>query len=74
MGWEYAKHAAALYEGDINYQQVAGLLRKADYRGDLCLENECLDRYPKAQHPEVLKREIALLRSVVIANAAITPN
>lgn len=65
MGWEYAKHAAALYEGDINYRQVAGLLRKAEYRGDLCLENECLDRYPKAQHPEVLKREIALLRSVV---------
>lgn len=65
MGWEYAKHAAALYDGDINYQRVAGILRRAGYRGDLCLENECLNNYPKDQHADVLKREIALLRGVV---------
>jgi len=61
IGWEYEQHAAPLYAGDIDYQRVAAILRQANYGGDLCLENECLDRFPKEQHPEILKKEIALL-------------
>lgn len=64
MGWEYAKHAAPIYEGDIDYQRVAGILRKTGYTGDLCLENECLRKFPKPEQPGVLKKEIALLRGV----------
>lgn len=61
IGWEYDKYAAPLYEGDIDYQRIANALRKADYKGDLCLENECLGHFPKEQQPGVLKKEIALL-------------
>jgi sugar phosphate isomerase/epimerase len=64
VGWEYEKYAAPLYEGDLDYKRIAAILRKADYRGDLCLENECLGHFPKEQHTQVLKKEIALLRSV----------
>jgi len=65
MGWEYQKHAAPLYDGDIDYRRAAAILRQAGYAGDLCLENECLKPFPKEQHPAILKKEIELLRSVV---------
>lgn len=64
MGWEYEQHAAPVYAGDIDYQRVADILRKANYRGDLCLENECLGRFPKEEQAGVLKQEISLLRKL----------
>jgi sugar phosphate isomerase/epimerase len=64
MGWEYSKYAAPLYEGDIDYQRVGAILRKAGYTGDLCLENECLGHFPKEQQPGVLRKEVDLLRSL----------
>lgn len=64
MGWEYGKHAAPIYEGDIDYQRVAAILRKANYQGDLCLENECLKHFPAAEQPDVLKKEIVLLKNL----------
>ena len=35
-----------------------------DYQGDLCLENECLQNYPQSQWLTVLKKEMALLRTL----------
>jgi sugar phosphate isomerase/epimerase len=64
MGWEYAKYAAPIYEGDIDYRRVAGILRKAGYKGDLCLENECLSHFPKDEQAGVLKKEIELLKQL----------
>ena len=62
MGWEYGKYCAPIYDGDIDYQRVVAILRKANYQGDLCLENECLNHFPEAGRPEVLRKEIALLK------------
>jgi sugar phosphate isomerase/epimerase len=64
MGWEYAKYAAPIYEGDIDYKRVVAILRKANYQGDLCLENECLKHFPPAEQPGVLRKEIAMLQSL----------
>jgi sugar phosphate isomerase/epimerase len=64
IGWEYEKHAAPLDEGDIDYRRLSGILREANYQGDLCLENECLGRFPKDQHVAILKRELRLLRGL----------
>lgn len=61
MGWEYDKHTVPVGEGDIDYPRVVATLRKANYPGDFCLENECLGHFPKDQQPEVLKKEIAYL-------------
>ena len=61
IGWEYDKYSATIYDGDIDYKRVAGILRKASYKGDLCLENESLGHFPKAEHGDVLKKEIAVL-------------
>jgi sugar phosphate isomerase/epimerase len=64
MGWEYGKYACPIYEGDIDFQKVAAILRKANYRGALCLEDESLGKYPEAEQTEVLKKEIALLENL----------
>lgn len=66
MGWGYKDYAAPVYDGDIDFRRVAAILRKAGYRGDLCLEEEYLKirKIPEAEQPAVLKREIALLREI----------
>jgi hypothetical protein len=40
-------------------------LRKARYRGDLCVENESLGRFPEAERAGILQKEIAFLRKLV---------
>jgi sugar phosphate isomerase/epimerase len=64
MGWEYAKYAAPVYDGDLDYRRITTSLRLANYQGDLCLENECLGRFPKEQHLDILRKELALLKSL----------
>jgi sugar phosphate isomerase/epimerase len=64
MGWEYNRYSAPIYEGDIDFGKVAEILRKVNYQGDLCLENEALGKYPEIQHAEILQKEIALLRKI----------
>ncbi len=64
VGWEYDKHCCPIYEGDIDFKRVAGILRKAGYEGDLCVEDESLDRFPKEQHATILRKEADLLRSL----------
>lgn len=64
MGWEYGRYTSPVDRGDIDFRRIATILRRANYRGDLCLENECLGRFPKDQHPVILAREIAFLRSI----------
>lgn len=63
-GWEYEQHAAPLDQGDLDFRKIAEILRAANYKGDLCLENECLGRFPKDQHVPILQREVALLQSL----------
>jgi hypothetical protein len=45
IGYEYGRYAAPLDEGNIAMDRVVGILRRAGYRGDLCIENEALARY-----------------------------
>ena len=62
MGWEYDRYACPIFEGDIDFGKVVAILRKANYCGDLCLENESLGKYPESQRTQIVKKEIALLR------------
>ncbi len=55
-------------EGDIDFSKVAEILRKADYHGALCLENETLGKYHENRHAEILKKEITLLRNLNISS------
>jgi sugar phosphate isomerase/epimerase len=63
-GWEYGKYCSPIYEGDIDFQRVAAILRRAGYKGDLCLEDESLSKFPEDERTGVIKKEIALLKSL----------
>jgi sugar phosphate isomerase/epimerase len=63
-GWEYGKYCCPIYEGDIDFQKVVGILRRAGYQGDLCIEDESLSKFPEDERADVVKKEVALLRSL----------
>ena len=65
MGWEYGKYNCPIYEGDIDFKRVVKILRRANYRGDLCVEDESLEKCPEPERAGVLKKEIALLQKLV---------
>jgi sugar phosphate isomerase/epimerase len=64
MGWEYAKYEAPVNQGDIDFARVVKILKKAGYKGDLCVENETLHRMPEAERARVLGAEIAYLKDL----------
>ena len=64
IGWEYGKYACPIYEGDLNFKRIIKILRKANYRGDLCVEDESLGKYPPNEQADVLRKEIALLKGL----------
>ena len=64
IGWEYEKYACPIDQGDIDFARLAEILRKGNYRGDLCLEDESLGKFPAAERAAIVRREIALLKRV----------
>lgn len=67
MGWKYREYTCPIYEGDIDFARFIGILRDAKFDGDLCLENESLEKFKAEERAGVLKREIALLRKLADA-------
>jgi sugar phosphate isomerase/epimerase len=65
MGWEYGKYNCPIYEGDIDFKRVVKILRHANYGGDLCVEDESLEKCPEHERAAVLKKEIATLQKLV---------
>ncbi|HOX58743.1 MAG TPA: sugar phosphate isomerase/epimerase family protein [Candidatus Paceibacterota bacterium] len=64
MGWEYGKYCCPIYEGDLDFKRIVKILRRANYQGDLCIENESLGRFPENQRADVLRKEIAMLKKL----------
>ena len=65
IGWEYGKYNCPIYEGDIDFNRIVGILRKAGYRGDLCVEDESLGKYPENERADIMRKEIAMLKKLV---------
>ena len=64
IGWEYAKYNCPIYEGDLDFKLIVQILRKANYRGDLCVEDESLGKYPENERADIIRKEIALLKGL----------
>lgn len=64
IGWEYGKYNCPIYEGDLDFKRIVEILRKANYRGDLCIEDESLGKYPQNEQADILRKEIALLKGL----------
>jgi sugar phosphate isomerase/epimerase len=65
-GWEYGKYSCPLDEGDIDLAKVVGILAKAGYKGDVCIEDESLGKCANAaERADVLKRDVACVRGAI---------
>ncbi len=65
-GWEYGKYVCPLYEGDIDHGRVLNILSDAEYAGDVCIENESLDKCANdEERKDVLKREVDHLEELL---------
>ncbi|HNZ19713.1 MAG TPA: TIM barrel protein [Candidatus Hydrogenedentes bacterium] len=65
-GWEYARYACPLDEGNISHAKVLRMLADAGYDGDVCIENESLGHYKTpGERIEVLERDVAHCRAII---------
>ena len=64
IGWEYNKYDCPIYEGDLDFKRIVSILRKANYRGDLCVEDESLGKYAQNERADIIRKEIAFLKGL----------
>jgi len=65
MGWKYEEYTCPIDKGDIDFRRLVGILRKAGYSNDLCVEDESLGRFPTSQRASVVARELQYLRGLL---------
>ncbi len=65
-GWKYAEYACPLDEGDIDLAKVAGMLKAAGYKGDICIEDESVGKLKtQEEKAAVCKRNVDHLKKVL---------
>lgn len=65
-GWEYGKYSCPLDEGDLDVAKIVGMLAKAGYQGDLCIEDESVEKCATtAERVAVLERDVACVRKAM---------
>lgn len=64
-GWEYGKYVSPIYEGDIDHSRVVTILKQAGYAGPLTIEDECLGKLTPDQRKDVLRKDVAYLKSLL---------
>ncbi len=65
-GWEYTKYFAPLDEGDIDVAKVVGILAAAGYKGDICIEDESIEKCKtREERVAVLERDVACVRKAI---------
>jgi sugar phosphate isomerase/epimerase len=65
-GWEYTKYFSPLDEGDIDIAKVVGILAAVGYQGDICIEDESIEKCKSAaERIAVLERDVAHVRKAL---------
>ncbi len=62
IGLDYGKYCCPLDEGSIDLRKALAVILEAGYRGDFCIENESLNKFPAEQRLDVLRRNVRALR------------
>jgi sugar phosphate isomerase/epimerase len=65
VGYEYGRYVCPVPDGDVDHARVVSILREAGYDHDLALEDESLGRHPEEERPDVLRRDVEHLKSLV---------
>ncbi|MGC8738411.1 MAG: sugar phosphate isomerase/epimerase family protein [Candidatus Hydrogenedens sp.] len=62
IGWEYATYVCPIFKGDINIETILTELKKSNYDGVLCIEDESLGNFSDPIHKrEILKQDVEFL-------------
>lgn len=65
-GWKYEEYVSPIEEGDIDHGKVLAMLAAAEYRGDVCLEDESLGHFaPGPARIAVLERDAAHIKELI---------
>jgi len=62
VGFEYGKYNCPIPDGDLDMRRIAGILKRARYKNDLCIEDESLGKYDIPMRRQNVKNTIAFLR------------
>ena len=64
-GHRYGECVAPLGRGDLDMARLIEILRRADYAGDLCIEDESLGNFEASDQLQVLVEDAACLREAL---------
>jgi sugar phosphate isomerase/epimerase len=65
VGWEYGTYASTLRDGDLDMKWLVGVLAKAGYNYDLCIENEGLGHFDPEGRKKALIDDVNCLREAL---------
>jgi len=65
IGYKYGEYVAPIYAGDVDHAKAVAILKKAGYKGSMCVEDESLGKFSKEEQAEVLKKDVDFLKSLV---------
>jgi sugar phosphate isomerase/epimerase len=65
VGFEYGKYNCPIPEGDLDMRKIVGILKKAGYRNDLCIEDESLSKFDVPGRQANIKATVAALRKAI---------
>lgn len=65
LGYEYGKYVCPIPDGDLDMRRIVGILKKAGYKRDLCIEDESLGKFDIPTRREHIKAAIATLRAAI---------
>lgn len=64
-GWHWPDSAATIYGGDIDHQKIVNILKSSGYDGDLTIEDESLNKFPKDERIKIIKKDIDFVNSLL---------
>ena len=64
-GFRYGECVAPLQRGDLDMARLVAILRRANYAGDLCIEDESLGNFEAGERLQVLVEDAGCLREAM---------
>ena len=64
-GFNWPDSAATIYEGDLDHKHIINILKSSGYDGDLTIEDESLNKFPKEERLKIIKEDIDFIKSLL---------
>jgi len=65
VGYGYEKYVCPIPDGNIDIPKVVGFLKKAEYHGDLCIEDESIGKYDVPGRRANFRRASEYLKEII---------